>query len=282
MIENNKPVKKITYFMLALDPIHVGTGGMRLGRVDMTIVREPGTNLPKIPGTSLAGACRTYATMQRPDKWPQCAGQGKQDETSGNKGHCGDPDCPICVTFGFSQGERGSFQGLAQFSDARLLLFPVHSLAGPVWVTCHDVLRDLSITETEPGEGKVRIATDVQTKGKINLGWLMFEIESNGFSLDGKLKTVPKEILNRAVLISNKMFGHIVNDNLEVRTSVSIDPATGAQRKAPFLPTRPSPGEVCFSSRQSLAIQNYILWMAVSLLNAMAGSTTSNQRSKTG
>jgi len=189
---------------------------------------------------------------------------------------------PFAVTFGFSQGERGSFQGLAQFSDARLLLFPVHSLAGPVWVTCHDVLRDLSITETEPGEGKVRIATDVQTKGKINLGWLMFEIESNGFSLDGKLKTVPKEILNRAVLISNKMFGHIVNDNLEVRTSVSIDPATGAQRKAPFLPTRPSPGEVCFSSRQSLAIQNYILWMAVSLLNAMAGSTTSNQRSKTG
>ena len=42
------------YFALALDPIHVGTGGYRLGRVDLTIVREPGTNLPKIPGTSLA------------------------------------------------------------------------------------------------------------------------------------------------------------------------------------------------------------------------------------
>jgi CRISPR-associated protein Cmr4 len=30
------------------------------------------------------------------------------------------------------------------------------------------------------------------------------------------------------VLVSNKMFSHIVNDNLEVRTSVSIDPQTGA------------------------------------------------------
>jgi CRISPR-associated protein Cmr4 len=89
------------YFALALDPIHVGTGGMRLGRVDMTIVREPGTNLPKIPGTSLAGACRTYAAMQENGKFPHCAGQG---------GHCGQPDCPICVTFGFSKGRVPVFR----------------------------------------------------------------------------------------------------------------------------------------------------------------------------
>jgi len=37
-----------------------------------------------------------------------------------------------------------------------------------------------------------------------------------------------QEVFRRAALISNKMFSHIVNDNLEVRTSVSIDPATGA------------------------------------------------------
>lgn len=40
------------YFFVALDPIHIGAGGYRLGRVDMTIVREPGTQLPKIPGTN--------------------------------------------------------------------------------------------------------------------------------------------------------------------------------------------------------------------------------------
>jgi CRISPR-associated protein Cmr4 len=54
----------LRYYALALDPIHVGTGRMRLGRVDLSIVREPGTNLPKIPGTSLAGAARAYAAMQ--------------------------------------------------------------------------------------------------------------------------------------------------------------------------------------------------------------------------
>ena len=38
----------------ALDPIHIGTGGERLSRVDLAIVRDPATKLPKLPGTSLS------------------------------------------------------------------------------------------------------------------------------------------------------------------------------------------------------------------------------------
>jgi len=205
------------FFALALDPIHVGTGGMRLGRVDMSIVREPGTHLPKIPGTSLSGAARTYAAMQEEGKFPGCAGQG---------GHCGDPHCPICVTFGFAGTQNGSFQGLAQFSDARLLFFPVHSLAGPVWVTCPEALKDLEITTNGPADEQVHVASGVKQSGRLNLGWLMLEVASNNFA--PQVTHVPQEILNRSVLVSNKMFGHIVNDNLEVRTSVSIDPQTGA------------------------------------------------------
>jgi CRISPR-associated protein Cmr4 len=239
MNDNQKPQlpESLTYFALALDPIHVGTGGMRLGRVDMTIVREPGTNLPKIPGTSLAGAARTYAAMQenryrwqKDDKTYVCAGQGQADEKKKTEGHCGQPDCPICVTFGFSKGSGGSFQGLAQFSDARLVFFPVHSLAGPVWVTCPAALGDLGMTEDEPKDDQVRVASKVEASGKLNLGWLMLVVvEGNKLSLDtSKFPGVPSEILNHAVLVSNKMFSHIVNDNLEVRTSVSIDPQTGA------------------------------------------------------
>jgi CRISPR-associated protein Cmr4 len=192
---------------------------MRLGRVDLSIVREPGTNIPKIPGTSLAGAARAYAAMQVNGKFPGCAGQG---------GHCGLHDCSICVTFGFSKGSGISFQGLAQFSDARLIFFPVHSLAGPVWITCPEMLKALEITEAEPSDEQVRVASGVKHSGKLNLGWLMLEVAGNAFSLDGKLSAIPNDIKNRAVLVSSKMFGHIVNDNLEVRTSVSIDPRTGA------------------------------------------------------
>jgi len=219
-----KPFDKRSYFALALDPIHVGTGGYRLGRVDMGIVREPGTNVPKIPGTSLSGACRTYATMQHPDKWPHCAGQG-QARDEHYKGHCGDANCPICVSFGFSKGEGGSFQGLAQFSDARLVLFPVHSLAGPVWVTCPSVLRDMGRTTTAPADTQVQVVDDIQVNERLNLGWVMLDAKPD-FSLP--LPDIPQDILNRAVLVSDKLFSHIVNDNLEVRTSVSIDPMTGA------------------------------------------------------
>lgn len=217
----------LKYFALALDPIHVGTGGMRLGRVEMSIVREPGTNLPKIPGTSIAGACRTYAAMQEAGKFPHCAGLG---QPQGNyQGHCGQANCPICVTFGFAKGTGGGFQGLAQFSDARLVFFPVHSLAGPVWVTYPGVLNDLDIQEPEPAGGKVRVASGIQTGGRLNLGWLMLDVAGNDFAPNpSKFPGVPAEILDRAVLVSTKMFSHIVNDNLEVRTSVSIDPATGA------------------------------------------------------
>ena len=225
----------LRYYALALDPIHVGTGGMRLGRVDLSIVREPGTNIPKIPGTSLAGAARAYAAMQENRyRWQAngktyvCAGQGQEDKDKNIAGHCGQPDCPICITFGFSKGSGASFQGLAQFSDARLIFFPVHSLAGPVWITCPRVLEELSVTTTEPADNQVHVASGVQQSGKLNLGWLMLDVKGNDFSLDGKLSAIPDDIKKRAVLVSNKMFGHIVNDNLEVRTSVSIDPQTGA------------------------------------------------------
>jgi CRISPR-associated protein Cmr4 len=215
---------------LALDPIHVGTGGYRLGRVDMSIVREPGTNLPKIPGTSLAGTCRAYAAMQTEGKFPRCAGQGQEQSAQGaasSKGHCGKPDCPICITFG-SVGQERSFQGLAQLFDARIVLFPAHSLAGPVWVTCPDALRDWGIQQDEPSDNGVRVAKGVRHNGRLNIGWLMLPVAEGCFSLDNQLSEIPGEIRNRAVLISSSLFSEVVNANLEVRTSVSIDPATGA------------------------------------------------------
>ena len=52
------------YLLMTVDPVHIGTGGTRLGRVDLSIVREPGTNLPKIPGTSFSGAIRAYAAYR--------------------------------------------------------------------------------------------------------------------------------------------------------------------------------------------------------------------------
>lgn len=101
---------------MALDPIHVGTGGARIGRVDLTIVREPATRLPKIPGSSLAGVYRTYVAMAETEAnpnrqvngkdwpyYPHCAGLGQGRDSY--LGHCAQPNCPVCTVFGFARGK---------------------------------------------------------------------------------------------------------------------------------------------------------------------------------
>ena len=59
----DKPYEKKIYFAIAIDPIHIGTGGYTLGRVDNPTVRDF-DGVPKIPGTSIEGTCRTYEYFQ--------------------------------------------------------------------------------------------------------------------------------------------------------------------------------------------------------------------------
>ena len=60
---SNELYKEKKFIFMTLDPIHIGTGGTNLGIVDNTIVREAGSNIPIIPGTSLSGAAKMYAAM---------------------------------------------------------------------------------------------------------------------------------------------------------------------------------------------------------------------------
>jgi len=211
------------FVLMALDPVHIGTGGNRLGRVDLSIVREPGTRLPKIPGTSLSGAIRQYAAYRYESKSCAGAGQGEGSE------HCKDPQCPICYTFGYLRGQDGGQSGVVSIGDARLLLFPVYSLAGPVWVTCPDILREFGVVEDDPNEC-VRLPQMLDHYDHLNLGWLMLQKAKEVFEWPDKIKEIPTQIKERAVLISDKLFSQVVNSNLEVRTSVSIDPETGAAK----------------------------------------------------
>lgn len=217
---------------LAIDPIHVGTGGARLGRVDNTIVRDPVTRIPKIPGSSLAGVHRAYAAMALEDArtssdtrqyYPNDAGQG-----SANNDGAG----PINAVFG-----HRDFAGLAGFSDAHVVLFPVASREGPLWVTSPSALRFVGATVTVDDASQNK-AKRGGKNGPINLGWLQLEAESwtgleavkNALGAFGVREDLYKElrIVERLVLVSDKLFSHVVNSNLEVRTSVAVNPATGA------------------------------------------------------
>jgi len=222
---------------LSLDPIHVGTGGSRLGRVDNTIVRDPVTRIPKIPGSSLAGVTRAYVAMAK-GKYPQCAGLGQQTP-EGTGGHCGRSDCPVCTVFGFAKGKdsNGGFAGLAAFSDMHVLLFPVATQEGPCWVTSPSAMR---ITGYEcSGLNEDTVYRETESDRPLNLGWLLFPVTKyDGWTnLIQSLEDlcVPGYIRQHLALVSDRLFSYIVNSNLEVRTSVAIDPVTGtAEEKALF------------------------------------------------
>ena len=214
----------IKYLAIALDPIHIGTGGYRLGRVDNTVIRDF-DNVPKIPGTALTGAIRSYAAMHFEGK-RGCA--GKDEPKDERLRQCGKPDCPICVTFGFSRDTEARVS-MVSFSDARILFFPVSTMIGPVWVTSPMRLNEFLKKEKYTDDGKIRAVNDLKLPDKrINLGWVLFKVDECLTLSHTKFDPIPSIIKNNVVCVPNNIFPLIVNANLEVRTSVSINPFTGA------------------------------------------------------
>jgi len=163
--------------------------------------------------------------------YPHCAGLG-QPKGKDYLGHCAQPDCPVCTVFGFARGkdQAGGFAGLAAFTDAHVLLFPVPTRQGPRWVTCPDALRLVGLEVQGVDQDAVYFGSSQNTP--LNLGWLLLPVMSFGQfqNIVQSLQScgVPSYIYERLALVPDRLFPHIVNSNLEVRTSVAINPATGA------------------------------------------------------
>jgi CRISPR-associated protein Cmr4 len=218
------------YLLMTTDPVHIGTGGYRLGRVDNSIVREPGTRVPKIPGTSLHGAARSYAAQLFEN--PAAAGQDQ-------KGVSDPEQDPVCYTFGYLKQERGqedktiAFSGVVNMFDAHVLLFPVHSMVGPVWVSTVARLQDAGCTVQavpDAWEPEAALVTWSRTDA-LNLGWLMMSVGGQAtITAPMKWQTEARwqAVHQRIVVVQEALFSQIVNSNLEVRTSVAIDPERGA------------------------------------------------------
>jgi len=243
------------YFALALDPIYIGTGGYRIGRVDNTIIREPATGIPKIPATSIAGCCRTYSFLRAKESNQNIPLECASGKPKGNKEPCG--KCAICLTFGYSKRDS-SMQAMALFSDARILFFPIATMIGPVWITCAMILRDAGISvkinnkdgglkefeklnETfiavrtlenvlpqEERQENEKDSRNVITK-VLNFGWLLMRGKCMNITFEELAQiTELNPILDRVIVLPDSLFSAVINSNLEVRTSVAIDPTTGA------------------------------------------------------
>ncbi|MEJ2252315.1 MAG: hypothetical protein P8Y97_21975 [Candidatus Lokiarchaeota archaeon] len=163
----------------------------------------------------------------------------KRNKIRDQKSHCGlvSPACEVCVPFGFSKDLKESMQGLAQFYDAHILFFPVSSMVGPIWITCPTSLNELNILPSIPelDDRFIPVSPHLDSQDQLNFGWLLLEtlsINNSKINKEEIISIVPSEIpniiRNKIVLISDKLFEVIINSNLEVRTSISIDPDSGA------------------------------------------------------
>lgn len=243
-------LEQVRHWMFALDPIHVGSGREQLTHIDLPHVREKGTGLPVVPGTSLSGSCRAYAALQTGSK---CAGKNgiAKDEGGNEKGQCG--KCGVCYAFGYSNGDR-SRQGVVQIGTAHILFFPVASPQGPVWITCEQQLEDAGLQDVKHDldPGKYRNAWELEVeRGGLDLSWKRLQ-EDHGAAGVTKAGQFPSRLtygatgepeqvgtravmphavrMGRAAVVSDADFGELVRVNMEVRTLVSINPETGAAK----------------------------------------------------
>ena len=117
-------------FLIVETPLHAGSG-TDLGIVDLPIQREKHTDYPKVEASGLKGSIRevfetqpNVSALER--AWPMTFRSDAYLEA-------------IRLVFGPEAGaDHASASG---FTDARLLLFPVKSVAGVfAWVTCPAIL----------------------------------------------------------------------------------------------------------------------------------------------
>lgn len=286
---------KMKVYSMASDPIYIGTGGYTIGRVDNTIVRDPITRIPKIPGSSFAGTMRFYSALELQfafkedyrkstnkrrneeleqlfnsnkdwvnyggNRWAlmKCAGQDAKpneyyednDDISkldnNNSGHCG--HCIVCKTFGYSKNNI-SQQGIAFFSDLNIIFFPVYTRLGVMWITSKQLLEFAGMELKDivfPQCDEIFILGDDKNQSSINIGWLNLPCKKKDYSANfGLDSNILKHIEGRIILVPDDLISEIINSNLEVRTSVSIDPLTGASKEGALFTSEAIPRGTVF------------------------------------
>ncbi len=230
---------KTMLYVYVETPLHAGSG-RALGNVDLPIQRERVTGYPIVQASSLKGRLRA-------------AGEGMPH---------------FEAVFGPDTENADKHAGALSPGDAKILLFPVRSLAGVfAWTTSVEMLnrfrRDAAMVGSEPGwttpevpeEGEALIGSDALKAGaKIVLEEFTFTsktdqivstigqwLAKNALPQTEEYAYWREELPKRLVILPNDDFRDFVTFSTEVATRIKLDPETKTVDEGPwseeYLPT---------------------------------------------
>jgi CRISPR-associated protein Cmr4 len=259
--------KRILY-LFTRTPLHVGAGAS-VGAIDQPVQRERHTGFPVIPATSLKGS---FA-----DQWPLTLRNSKgtlvrlTTKKEGEKTVVDQLDPSDAAWLFGSDDANVSFAGALQFSEARLLAFPIRSARGSfAWITSPLLLqravRDgvldqawldkLNEPRDEEAVFDVGAASKLAIDGQIvleeytfkALGWL--GLAKLGSAVAALLADDPvwAEVKDRLVILSNGMMSYFAKNACEVAQHVRIDDETGTAAGGALFNQENVPSETLFYS----------------------------------
>ncbi len=259
-------------YIFTRTPLHVGAGAS-VGAIDQPIIRERHTGFPVIPATSLKGS---FA-----DQWPLTLRDSKgalvrlTTKKDGEQTVIDQLDPSDAAWLFGSDDPNVSFAGALQFSEARLLAFPIRSAKGSfAWITCPLMLqraaRDGVIDKglvpafPKPAAGQpdesdeqafLAASSPLALGDKLVLEEYTFtrigteEASNVATALEMLLQDpVWSEVKDRLVILSNGMMSFFAQNACEVAQHVRIDDETGTAAGGALFNQENVPSETLFYS----------------------------------
>lgn len=249
--------KRLLY-IFTRTPLHVGAGSS-VGAIDQPIIRERHTGFPVIPASSLKGSFADVwndALESEGTKRVRVTADGRRTDAA--------------WLFG-SDTDKHAAAGALQFSEARLLAFPIRSAKGSfAWITSPLLLqravRDGVFAKTatdklaEPSDDEAVFDSGVSNKLAIGTqivleeytfklkGWL--GVASLGKAMASLLSDDPiwQQTADRLVILSNGMMSYFARNACEVAQHVAIDDQKGTAKPGALFNQENVPSEAFFYS----------------------------------
>jgi CRISPR-associated protein Cmr4 len=221
-------------------PLHVGSG-TSVEVVDLPIMRERITNFPVIPGTSLKGVLRQA-----------CEDDGALGTEAAAR------------LFGAESKADELFAGCVLVSDAKLLAFPVRSLAGCfAWLTCPLALRRFQrdsgrkFAFPEPDVSSTVAGSDLVVPHLNEAVFEEYALKAGNGGVDAVAEAIDslcaddhwkQKLKARLAIIHDETFQHFVSTATEITTRIKINPNTRTVDEGALFNQENVPSETLFYS----------------------------------